>query len=55
MSSLSLISFGRQARRDLLVATPHSRIVLSNDRSLGGFAPFGLSGGYYYACMGVKF
>jgi iron complex outermembrane receptor protein len=35
LSSLNVVLFGRQAQQDLIVATPRSKIVLTNDWSLG--------------------
>jgi iron complex outermembrane receptor protein len=35
LSSLNVTLFGRQAQRDLLVSTPHSKIVFSADWSIG--------------------
>jgi iron complex outermembrane receptor protein len=35
LSSLNVVLFGRQAQLDLVAATPHSKIVLTNDWSLG--------------------
>ena len=37
LSSLNVVLFGRQAQRDLVAATPHSKIVLSNDWTLDRF------------------
>jgi iron complex outermembrane recepter protein len=37
LSSLNVVLFGRQAQRDLVAATPHSKIVLSNNWELGRF------------------
>jgi iron complex outermembrane recepter protein len=37
LSSLNVVLFGRQARRDLVAATPHSKVVLSNDWRLDRF------------------
>lgn len=41
LSSLNVVLFGRQAQRDLVAATPHSKIVLSNDWNLGKFHALG--------------
>ena len=35
LASLNVTLFGRQAQQDLVAATPHSKVVLSNDWSLG--------------------
>lgn len=35
LSSLNVVLFGRQAQRDLLVATPRDKLVLTSDWSLG--------------------
>jgi iron complex outermembrane recepter protein len=35
LSSLNVVLFGRQAQQDLIVATPRSKVVLTNDWSLG--------------------
>ncbi len=37
LASLNVTLFGRQAQRDLVIATPRSKIVLSNDWTLGRF------------------
>jgi len=37
LALLNVTLFGRQAQRDLVVATPRSKVVLSNDWSLGRF------------------
>ena len=41
LASLNVTLFGRQAQRDLISATPHSKVVLSNDWSLGKFHALG--------------
>jgi iron complex outermembrane receptor protein len=41
LSSLNVVLFGRQAQQDLIAATPHSKIVLSNDWNLGKFHALG--------------
>lgn len=35
LSSLNVVLFGRQAQRDLVAATPHSKVVLTNNWSSG--------------------
>lgn len=37
LSSLNVTLFGRQAQRDLVVATPRSKVVLTSDWSIGRF------------------
>lgn len=37
LGALNVTLFGRQAQRDLLVATPRSKLVFSNDWTLGAF------------------
>lgn len=41
LSSLNVVLFGRQAQRDLVAATPHSKVVLTNNWSSGKFHALG--------------